>query len=199
MDLSNAIIAILQFSRTHAFWSFPTNPISALFYFSFSLYGYVKLRHHVKPRLLAFLYAVCILGAINFIMENVWLTMFYMRFHFFNNGWLQYPYLMEPWGWLLNYYRNIVVMTVLYLVSREAWKHVKFTKRTLFSMIALSIFLFLYFFLTSSYAQVDWGYGLFHNFSKDIIVNGFLLSVLGKPILFDIYRSVWRVKNDVNA
>lgn len=191
MGWMDFIISLLQFSRAYGMWSFPTNPVTAVLYTFIALYGYTKLRSHFKPRLLAFLYAVCILGAINFVMENVWLSMFYIRFHFFNNGWLHYPYLSEPWGWLTNYYRNFVVMFVLYLVSRDAWKYVKFTKHTIFSMFLLSFFLYLMFFCSSTYAQIDWGYGLFHNFDKELIIQGYLVSLLGKPILFDIYRSVW--------
>ena len=202
--IQDILITILSFTRNHIIWSFPTNPITGVMYVAFSFYGYTKLKPHVniskKPninKILSLLYAVCLLAFMNFILENIWLTFFFIRFHYFNGGgWLEHIYFVEGM-WVVNYLRNFGCLLIFYILSKDVWSQVNFTKKTLYGILAMTVFLFLYFFVSSSYVIVDWSYGLAYNYGNDEIVKGFLLSLTGKPILFYIYSTIFRKEKEL--
>jgi len=198
LNLEKLLIDILKSSKELDIWSLPTNPITAILYFAFSVYGFYKLKGLIRKKdrlstkFLYFLYAVCILGFINFLLENVWLTFFYLRFMYFNDGWMEHMYLSVPAGFYLNYLRNFGCMLILFVLSADMWKHIHFNRQVISGILLMTLFLFLYFFWSPSYAYIDWYYGLYWGFDESIIVRGFTIALMGKPILFYIYSGLFK-------
>jgi len=179
-------------------WSLPTNPITAILYFGFAYYGYSKLKPRVDfdsskfhNKLLIFLYSASFLVFINFCLENVWLTTFFIKFTFFNEGWLTQIYFDVPSGWLVNYLRNFVYMIILYMIVHDVLKYVNFNRKTLFGCLGVSLYIILIFFLTPSYDYIDWTSAILHDLSDNSIFLSFLSSVGGKPLLFYAFHSLW--------
>ena len=190
---------MLRFSRSYIMlYSLPTNPISTVIYLSFAYYGYTKLKTRVKfdnsiwsRKLLVFLYSVCLLSSINFLFESVWLSSFYLRYTFFNNGWLEQIYFNVPSGWFVNYLRNFVYFFVLYMIAHDILKYVNFNKHTVIASFCLSLYLVGMFSFTPYYGYIDWTYAIMNNYPDWEIVLGFMISVCGKPLLFYVYYSLW--------
>lgn len=197
--LGHILVDFLKFSRSYILlYSLPTNPISTIFYLSFAYYGYSKLKTRmdldlskIYNKLLVFLYSFSFLGFINFTLENVWLTSFYLKYTYFNDGWLNQIYFNEPSGWIVNYLRNFVYMTVFFIVSYDIINHVKANKKTVIGYVALSLYIILFFFLSPHYGYIDWTYAIMNNYSDSVILRGFAISVCGKPLLFYIFYSIF--------
>jgi len=203
IDLLGSLIhlfaEVLRFSRSHVMlYSLPTNPISGMIYLSFAYYGYRKLKTRVNfdtskwyKKLMVFVYSGCLLSCINFLFENVWLSSFMVKYHFFNNGWLEQIYFNVPTGWFVNYLRNFVYFFVLYMIAHDILKYVNFNKHTVIASICLSLYLVGMFFLTPYYGYIDWTYAIMNNYPEWEIVTGFMISLCGKPLLFYVFYSVW--------
>jgi len=193
-------IDFLRFSREYILlYSLPTNPITGILYTGFALYGYSKLKTRVKRdmsqvvnKVLVFLYAVSLLGFINFCLENVWLTSFFIKYTFFNEGWLEQIYFNVPSGWFVNYLRNFVYMIVLYMIAHDVFKYVNFNKKTLLGLLCVSLYIVLVFFvLTPDYNYLDWTYAIMNNKPDMVIFQAFLMSVGGKPFLAYVFYSLF--------
>lgn len=199
------LVEFLKFSREYInLYSLPTNPISAIIYIGFAYYGYTKLKTRVSldvakthNKILVYFYSFSLLGFINFCFENVWLSSFYVKYTYLNEGWLDQIYFNVPSGWFVNYLRNFVYMIVLYLVSCDVLKHVNFNWKTAVGSFFLSLYIALFFFLSPHYAYIDWTYAIAYNYPEYTMVTGFLLSVIGKPLLFYVFYSIFFPKKKV--
>ena len=207
LSLANTLLSLfvdfLRFSRTYILlYSLPTNPITTIIYTSFAYYGYKKLKTRVdldvskfSNKFLVFLYSACLLGFLNFCLENVWLTLFIIKFYFFNNGWLEQIYFNVPSGWVINYLRNFVYMIVLYMLSRNIFKYVRFNKNVFLGLLGVSLYLVaIFFFLTPDYNYLDWTYAIMNDLPDMVIFQAFMLTVGGKPFLAYAFFSLFLPK-----
>lgn len=197
----------LVFTRNNILiYNFPTTLISGAFYVSTMVFGFFKLKEKYSPKhlkhpygsIMIFLYSVCIVGLINFMLENVWLTSFYIRYHYFNSEgtWLIKLYSSEPYIWIANYTRNFAYMFGCYIsIDREIWKTVRANWKTYVCFTLLSLYIVVFFFLSTSYSQIDWSYALANNQSKIDVVSAFLIGLYGKPLFFLLFYTLWSKKS----
>lgn len=199
----NVIFRFLKFCYQNIlFYCLPTNPISTAIYAGIVYYGYRKLKtrvtlnlKRVSNRLLVYLYSLCFLGFINFCLENVWLTAFYLRYTFFNDGWLPQIYFDDPIiiGWIVNYLRNFIYLGTCFILSRDVWQHVNFNKKTIIGFLSVSLYIFLFFFYTPHYANIDWTYSLIYDFPIPTVIGAFMIGIVGKPLLFYTFYTIWQL------
>jgi len=200
-SVSHLLFQFLVFTRQFLLvYNFPTNPVTGIIYFTITYYGYTKLKQRfntgLKPwrnNVCLFIYSLCLIGFINFLLENVWLTCFYLRCHLNNigNTWITL-YFPEPWGWVLNYARNLIfVFCFSLLIDHRIWKVIHFNVKTYLAFLALSLYIVLFFFLSQSYAWIDWSYALAYDFDEGTVIRAFLIGTLGKPLFFYLYSTIW--------
>lgn len=160
----------------------PANPLSLVLALVFAYYGYAMLKPKIKlASPIVFVLALTMLLYVNFLEELVWLTL----------NCLKFPAMKSLVGWLGNYGRNVLYVLLTAMVLAHAKIEVRFTRETWFWFLMLSCYLGLWFYHVSSYELIDWSYAMQHGASANTVYNALYLSMIGKPLLFMMYRSLF--------
>jgi hypothetical protein len=174
--IRNLIIQYLNWARITIKF-LPAQPVTLIIYCILALYGYKSLIKR-EGRISAFADSLCLLGFIVFMFsENTWLFVDFIRF----------PYMATPFQWFASLMKNLIFGFVFLSFLRKDMK-VNIIKESIPIVALFFVYNLCIFFVSPSYAYLDWAYSLAYNYPQEIAIIGFLFGLGNKPILSFGYK-----------
>ena len=168
------------------------SPFSIIFYLLLTAYAMKQIFKDLiilrkRDYLSLFTDAMLIVGFVVVYLDTFWIIACLLRF-----GWYFPDSILQL---LFAFGRNITGLILCYMLIGNFFKQKKLeiTKRVTQVFFLNILFLAVWFLLSPSPAFTDWTYAIRHDYSLNVIVQGFFIShVIGKSLVAAFFYTIWK-------